>query len=297
MRTVILFFYFLDSQENLQYIASMPLKNVVAQQDHTLSDSDRQVIRELLSNPAVTAFLSAAEVAERVGIHESTVVRLAKKLGYRGYKELRHDLLDETAPADRVRKRLGGTTELAVLVDQEMGTLQSLVNSLPQQSIDDAARLLIQARKIFLFGRGHSTALLEYMNKRLRRSGFETVVLESHGRELAERVLTMNDQDVLLSFIFRLRTPGAPSLLKHTSRVGAHHILVSDMNGLMIRPQPGILLAASRGADDQFLTLTVPMVICNALILTIARLDQGRSVQQLETLNDLIRLFETEDMD
>jgi DNA-binding MurR/RpiR family transcriptional regulator len=275
----------------------MPFKNVVTQQDHTLSDSDRQIIRELLSNPTMMAALSAAEIAERVGVHESTVVRLAKKLGYRGYKELRHDLLEETAPAERVRKGMTGSSELALLVAHEIATLQSLSTTLSQAALDEAAQMLASAKRVFLFGQGHATTLVEYMDKRLRRSGFNTIVLTTRGRDLAERILTMDDEDLLISFIFRIRTPGMPSLLKHTASVGAKHILIGDINGLMVRPQPTLLLAASRGAEDQFLTLTVPMAICNALILTIARLDRGRSVQQLETLADLIRLFETEDMD
>ena len=35
---------------------------------------------------------TAADVAEKASTHESTVVRLAQKLGYRGYPDLRNDL-------------------------------------------------------------------------------------------------------------------------------------------------------------------------------------------------------------
>lgn len=254
-------------------------------------------MQELLSDPTQTAFLSAAEVGERVGVHESTVVRLAKKLGYRGYKELRSDLHEEIAPAERVRRRLVGTTELAGLVEQEIGTLQALVKTVPQETIDQSARLLMGARRVFLFGQGHATALLEYMDRRLRRSGFDTVTLTGQGRELAEHSLSLTHQDVLLSFVFRVQTRGLSPLLKQATQVGARTIMIADTAGPLIRPQPDVLLVASRGAEDQFLTLTVPMVICNALILTIARLDEGNSMRQLDQLTALIRVFESEEYD
>jgi DNA-binding MurR/RpiR family transcriptional regulator len=284
-------------QENLHYIASMPFKDIVAQQQGNLSVSDRQIIQELLSDPARTAFLSAAEIGERVGVHEATVVRLAKKLGYNGYKDLRYDLRDEIAPAERVRRRLKGTTELATLVEQEIATLQALVNTIPQAAIDDAARLLIAARKVFVFGQGHASALVDYMNRRLRRSGFETIALRMQGRELAEHVLALNEQDVVLGFAFRTQPQGLAPLLNVAAHRGARSIVISDTVGVLLRPQPDILLAAARGEEDQFLTLTVPMVICNSVILTIARLDEGRSMKQLDHLSDLIRLFETEELD
>lgn len=287
----------LDMQENLHYIASMPFKEIITQQENTLSTSDKQIIQVLLSNPATTAFLSAAEVAERVGVHESTVVRLAKKLGYRGYKELRSDLHEEIAPAERVRRRLVSTTELATLVNQEVATLQGLVNAISQQTLDDASHHIISARKVYLFAQGHATALVDFMDRRLRRSGFDTVVLRSQGRDLAEHLLTLAAEDVVLAFAFRVQPPGLAPLFTLAGQVGATRILISDTVGVLIRPQPDILLAASRGEDDQFLTLTVPMVICNALILTIARLDEGQSIRRLDQLSDLIRYFEAEEPD
>ena len=45
------------------------------------------------------------------------------------------------------------------------------------------------------------------------------------------------------------------------------------------------------GLAEEYLTLTVPMAICNALILTIARLDEGRSLKALGRLTELTRGF------
>jgi DNA-binding MurR/RpiR family transcriptional regulator len=281
----------------LQYIASMPFKDVITTQTHSLSDSDQQIVQALLADPRMTAFLSAAEVAEKVGVHESTVVRLAKKLGYGGYKELRQDLHEEIAPAERVRRRLASTTELATLVNQEISTLQTLVNTVAQEQLDQAARILIESRRIFLFGQGHATALMDYMDRRLRRSGFDTVLVSGQGREVAEQVLTLGSQDTLLSFIFRVQTRGLNPLLNRVKQTRARHVMIGDNAAFLIRPQPAVLLASSRGADDQFLTLTVPMVLCNALILTIARLDGGRSMHHLDQLSALIHLFEHEEHD
>ena len=58
------------------------------------------------------------------------------------------------------------------------------------------------------------------------------------------------------------------------------------------RPAPDHLLWASRGADDEFQTLTVPMAICNALVLTIAKRNRTRSMQALDRLGGLIEAFE-----
>jgi hypothetical protein len=51
---------------------------------------------------------------------------------------------------------------------------------------------------------------------------------------------------------------------------------------------------ADRGLGSEFLTLTVPMAICNAIVLTISHLDKGRSIATLERLAELTREIQEE---
>lgn len=48
----------------------------------------RRLANFFVTNPADTALLTSAEVAERCGVHASSVVRLAQGLGFSGYREL-----------------------------------------------------------------------------------------------------------------------------------------------------------------------------------------------------------------
>ncbi len=272
----------------------MPFENVVAQHDQELTTAEKHIARELLSNPIQMAFLPAAEVANRAGVHESTVVRLAKKLGYSGYRALRADIQADHSPADRVRRRLAQAPELTALVSAEIEALNDMVSAISMVDLEKAARTLIQAERIYLFASGHATSLVTFIDRRLRRSGFKTVVLTGQGRDLAERLLTLTKHDAVLAFSFSHQPPGLASLLGLAAHQQAPTILISDTIGPFIRPNPDILIWAKRGAEGQFLTLTVPMVICNMLILTIARLDDGRSIENLERLSEMIRQFNNE---
>ena len=285
----------IDLQENLHYNASMPFSSTVSQYNGRLSPSDRQIVQEILSNPVEAAFLPAAEIGSRVGVHESTVVRLSRKLGYKSYRELRNDLRGELDPAERVRRRLVHTGELDAFVADEVAAMNQFVDSISQEQLDSAARALIAARRIFIFAQGHANALLESMDRRLRRSGFDTVTLNCQGRDLAEHLLTFSSKDVILGFAFHTQPPGLSALINLANNVDAQSVLVSDTIGPLIRPRPSILLSASRGAEDEFLTLNIPMLICNAIVLTIARLDGGQSIEALDRLTSLIRQFEKED--
>lgn len=271
----------------------LSLKTTVETYRGTLTASEKRLVHALLSDPTEAALLSAAELSARAEVHQATAVRLAQKLGYRGYPELRAQLQSDLLkgePAARLQRRLerseGGVLE--ALISSEIAALQALTSYVSQAQLDEAARLLIGARRVFLFAQGHATSLAELLSRRLRRSGFEVGVLSPFGRDLAEGVLALGEGDALLAFAFHREPKGLGALLAHAQGVGARTVLVSDLLGTTLRPAPDVLLAAPRGAEQEFTTLSVPMALVNALVLTVAQLDDGRSVRSLERLAGLL---------
>ncbi|MCZ6482460.1 MAG: MurR/RpiR family transcriptional regulator, partial [Alphaproteobacteria bacterium] len=145
--------------------------------------------------------------------------------------------------------------------------------------------------RIVLYGRGHSTALVDLMGRRLRRSGLNTIQITHVGWETGEKLIDVGRGDVFLAFAFRWPHKGLSKLLEHAGNVGATSILISDLIGPTIRPVPDIVLAASRGSLGESQSLTVPMAICNAIILVIAQLDGGKSVESLARLAEIRQHF------
>jgi DNA-binding MurR/RpiR family transcriptional regulator len=277
----------------------MDLRSAVESAEARLSPADRRVLEVLLSHPTEAAFLSAEEVAARAGVHQAQATRLAKKLGYPGYPGLRAALqgrlLGGAGAAERVRRRLEHTDGdvLAALAADEAAMLDELPRHVTQAQLDEAASRVLAARTVFLFARGNATVLVELLERRLRRCGIVTARLTGPGRDLAEQLLTLDRGDVLLAFAF-LRPPASlPALLAAAAGRGAESILVTDTLESAVRPAPTQTLAAPRGSGREFQSLTVPMALSNALVLTIAREAPERSMSALGRLDDLLATFDT----
>src|SRR3546814_4012135 len=73
----------------------MTLLSRIQDRSPRLTNSDRRIIEILLAQQSEAAFLSAAQLAERAQVHETTATRLAQKLGFAGYPELRAQLRKE----------------------------------------------------------------------------------------------------------------------------------------------------------------------------------------------------------
>jgi len=274
------------------------LRAAIEAHEGRLSRSDQTLVQHVLQDPRGCAFLSAAELAARIGVHSSTVVRLAHKLGFGGYPELRaalqRDVLHGSDPDRRIARQLSSQSEgtiLENLVARDHDYLARLVEHVRQEDIDGVADALLAARQVVLFGIGTSVSLVTLLERRLRRYGLVVVRAGRAAREAAEAAGTLDERDALLALAFHSVPHGLSPLLAHAGKVGAVRVLISDTLGPLIRPVPEHLLAAPRGVPDEYQTATVPMAICNALILTMSARAPERTVDGLRRYADLRRTF------
>lgn len=275
-------------------------QRIVEAHSGELSRGDHALITAILDDPASVAFMSAESLGSEAGVHAATVVRLAKKLGFDGYPAMREAIQDTVkqafVPADRMVRSLGESPDGSVLgtvVGEEVRRLQQLPAYVADSDLEDAARHLVNARRVLIHAHGHSSALGDLLVRRLRRSGLIVEHTEASGRDIAESLVSLGSEDVVLGFALRSVPKTLGPLLDHAAAVGASSIVIADTTGPTLRPRPDVLLAAPRGEQDRFLTLAIPMAICDALVLTLARTDGGRSIAALEHLGDLLDKFDT----
>ncbi|WP_422367421.1 MurR/RpiR family transcriptional regulator [Pelagibius sp.] len=271
----------------------MKLRDIVEKYDGRLTGADRKLISVLLSDPKGSAYLSVHDLAKAAGVHGTSAVRLAQKLGFNGYPEMRAQLRDQLTsdgdPALRVRQRLdkmGDGSLLEAVIESEIEALRDVPTHIAQEQIDAAVDALMAAKEIRIFGRGHASALVDLLTRRLTRSGYQARGFKHIDWETPEQITPLEADDVLISFAFRSIPAGLQELMSFAVERGVRCIVISDLIGPIIRPKPDILLAASRGPEGTSQSLTVPMAICNVLILELSRQDDGKSMRSLERLAD-----------
>lgn len=258
-----------------------------------LTDVDHKLVQVLASSPSEAPFFSARELADRAGVHESSSIRLAQKLGFPGYPALRQALRGATSPMDsasRVAKTLTASENGSVLANlrsRESDALAAVALHVQQTQLDRAADALLKAQQIFVWATGNAKVLSSLLDRRLRSAGFPSRDISFEGRELAERLGLLQKNDVVIAFAFRREPHAYATLIQHAEAVGATSVAIADMVAHTLSARPDHMLAAPRGNDETFLTLNVPMLLTNALFLTLAQRDRGRSLGGLQTLERL----------
>jgi DNA-binding MurR/RpiR family transcriptional regulator len=272
----------------------MILQELLDRNSDQLTRADRKLAGVLLAHPRDSVFLSTNEIAERAAVHPASAVRLARKLGFAGYPALRSalqtELFNETAAAERVRQRiehLGKGEVLRAFVDSEIRALSRLPEQVDDRRIAAAARAIVRARTVFLFGTGHAETLTRLLEIRLARGGYDAVVLAAEAREAAAALQRARRGDVFVLFAFYSISSKVQCILAHAREIQATTIIITDVINPMQLPQADVVLAATRGETGEARSLVVPMTICNTIILQVSRLDKGRMIRSLESLEKM----------
>ncbi|MDP9837135.1 DNA-binding MurR/RpiR family transcriptional regulator [Neorhizobium huautlense] len=266
----------------------------------SLTSTEQKLISELMRAPREVAIGTSSEFAARLGVHEATTSRLARKLGFSSYgefrDELRREFLKVADPAERISATLNDARAqgfLPLLVASEMAALTAMTDHISDARILEAAEKL-DCRRVFIYGHGNAEVLSVLMERRLRRLGIDSHPLSGSPRDLAEQMLTLSADDALLLFAFRRQPPDYERLMQVAAETRAKTVVISGTIGPSLTPSPDVLLSAPRaGMPDSFQTLTVPMAICNAIILALAERRGPDALATLDRLGDLIAKFES----
>ena len=152
-----------------------------------LSVKERVIADHILSDPAQAVHPSIDQLAETIGISESTLVRFVRKLGYSGYQRFRIALATEAiGPSSRMYETRieANSDEIEEVFTNAMNTLSLTKGILDRKAVDRAGKILIEADRVLIFGLGGSNIVAQDAFHKLIRTGLTCVMVEDYHMQL-----------------------------------------------------------------------------------------------------------------
>ncbi len=268
---------------------------IISDNYKNLTKSEKRIANYLRKNQEESAFLSAGEIADRLGLSEATLVRFARTLGFSSYPAMRTILQEafrhRVTHSTRLRSRLDDLREAGDIFDRlvvsEIDYLTLSLETIERQSLNRAVEMIRSRKRIFIFGVGPSISLVNLMEIRLGRFGWQIVPLTTAGREMLEPLLLMTNQDLLFVICFFDISGALQLILDYANEIKCPVIMLTDTLGSIIGDKADVVLSAKRGPVSEFHSLVVPMTIINTLLLAVAQEDQGYVMTNLDKLDQM----------
>lgn len=268
---------------------------IISDSYKNLTKSEKRIANFLRKNQEESAFLSAAEIADRLGLSEATLVRFARSIGFNSYPAMRM-LLQEAfrhrvTHSARLRGRLEdlrqGGDIFERLVVSEIDYLSQALETVDREALQKTVELLRACDRVFVFGAGPSISLANLLDVRLRRFGRQVIPLTTAGREVLDPLLLLRKQDLLFMICFFDVSPMQQLILEYANEVKCPVIILTDTLGSIIGDKADVVLAAKRGPMAEFHSLVVPMTIINTLLLALANEDRDQIMSNLDRLDQM----------
>jgi len=193
------------------------LINQIVERHADMSDGNQKIARFLVQNPNDAALLSLQRIAKQIDVPPSTLVRFAKTFGYRGFSDMQkvfETRLRTAAPgfSERVsalNRELGEDAErkgtkgiLHEHVVSDIASLQNLLETIDEGSIDQATELLTKARTIYIVGQLRSYPVAFFLKYLMTMLGLDVRLLDSSGGLATEEAKLIGNDSVVLAISF-----------------------------------------------------------------------------------------------
>lgn len=172
---------------------------------HSLSRNEQKLANFTLESPSAIRDLSSPALADVVGISQSSVVKFAQKLGFRGYPAFKLAVI-EAFSAEQVNAPIHGQISLHDSFDSMADKLLFSKHNVLQETrhlndvvqIERAVKLLKSASRIVLCGLGGSGLVCKDFGYKLQKLGMSAFA-ESDSHVQMALAAACDDRDVIIA--------------------------------------------------------------------------------------------------
>ncbi|WP_326998717.1 MurR/RpiR family transcriptional regulator [Cohnella kolymensis] len=143
----------------------------------SLTKSEQKVADSVVSDPEEAMFYTITDLAAKSEVGETTVMRLCRKLGFKGYQEFKLSIVQNlSSPSEQIHRDIEDDDDLITIARKicslNTQTISDTTALLDESSLRQSIAALSGAKKIYFFGVGSSGIIAEDAKYRFMRLGY-----------------------------------------------------------------------------------------------------------------------------
>lgn len=243
-----------------------------------LRDSEKKVIEFIEQNKEEIIHLSITEVAERSETSESSVVRLCKRLGYKGFQDLKINIAKEVVAPE---KQINGVIEknddvITIKKKVFQSNIQTLYDSMEvcrDDEIQRAVDIISKARLIEFYGTGGSGSVALDAQHKFLKLGIKTFAYDDSVLQ-AMSASVLSETDVVIGISHTGSNTDVLAAMRLAKEAGAKLICITNSSKSPITKISDIILqTASKETlfrTDAISTRIAQLTIIDILVAAVA---------------------------
>ncbi len=284
------------------------LTNRINERYSTMSKGQKLLATYITDHYDKAVFLTAAKLGEVVGVSESTVVRFAAHLGYKGYpqfvkalEELVRTRLDSAREIEVTYGRISRSKVLESVLKTDMERLKGTFEKIDQNAFELAVETILTARRIYVIGIRSCAPLASFLAFYLNLILEDVIQLHTNSSsELFEQMVRISKEDVIIGISFPRYSLRTLKALEFANNRSAKVITLTDSVHSPINLYSSCNLIAESDMASIVDSLVAPLSVINALIVALCMRKQDEVADTLEMLEQVweeYQVYENDEID
>lgn len=265
-----------------------------------LTGSQKKIGKYVLDNYRKVAFMSAIELAEKVGVSDATIIRFARSIGFSGFAEFKNHIREGIKNFDPPYKRL--SQSLDILNDKnnlimqlgktDLKNLENFLLNIEIEKINQAVDEIYKAGTIYFIGLGASGVLIDFLVFHLRRMGFKVIPISEGGIVNVDKIMSITKNDLLIACSFPRYSKHTYNAIIFAKKKGAKILTITDSNFSTISINSDIVFSLKIDNSTFFNSYIVPMELCNILTMSILEKEKEKIYNNLKENTQSVAVFD-----
>ena len=255
-----------------------------------LTKTQKMIARYVLDNSADACFMTSTEIALKLGVSESSVIRFSRSLGFDGFmdfqKNLRKDYQDKvlsissfiTVPSQRVAKRAKLDTSSDYINRHFKNAAKNMEAVFVNNStalFEEAAEAIISSKRKYIISSRGNSCLGDYFLLYLKHMLPNVEMTNTASISPVDHMCNISKDDCVVAFSF----PRYSSIDKISARmayeVGAKIIVITDKPSALLAQYATVLFTVPVDSNTFFNSMVAPQFVAEALLDTVSHKVKG----------------------
>lgn len=269
--------------------------NQIKDNTSKFSKGQKKLADYILKNYEKAAFMTAIKLGEQAGVSESTVVRFAAIIGFKGYPDFQRELAnlvqERIHSIERIEIATGDMAQEMVLdnvLNADAEKIKMTLDGVDRNSFRMAVDIMLNADTIYVVGVRSCAPLAQFLSFYLKLIFAHVVLVESSNTsELFEQMLRVNEKDVVIGISFPRYSMRTLKAMEYANKKNAKVIAITDNKHSPINMYSSCNLLARSDMASIVDSLVAPLSLINALIVALCIQKKDDVINNLEALEQV----------
>ncbi|MGN0357865.1 MAG: MurR/RpiR family transcriptional regulator [Blautia sp.] len=259
------------------------------------SKGQKKLASYISDNYDKAAFMTAAKLGETVGVSESTVVRFAIHLGYKGYPEFQKALEElvrnKLNSIQRMEVTYGKVPQAEILdtvLHSDIDKIKMTMENIDHDAFEQAVETILDAKSIYIVGIRSCAPLASFLGFYFHLLFNQVHLLHTNSSsELFEQMIHISEEDVIIGISFPRYSMRTLKALEFANNRKARVITLTDSIHSPMNLYSSCNLIARSDMASIVDSLVAPLSVINALVVALCMRKQKEVVATLEDLEKI----------